>query len=149
MKRIFAVCLGACLILGSLWLYSYAQQGKTEKEETKEASQMQMGPGMMQQMMGRGNSMMEQCRNMMRTLISPDSPNSILALRKELGLSEEQVEKIKAVGEKANAEAKKILSEKQLKQFETLTKEWTPQTMMQGMKKMPPCPMMQMMQEEE
>jgi hypothetical protein len=160
MKKKLAVLTVALLIFGVMVLPSYAQQGKMEKKMDHGQSHMQAGPEMMQQMMKgmRDNPMMLQSRNMMHMLIYPDSPGSIVALKDRLRLSKEQIKKLGAVEEKANAEGKRILNAEQIKELEALTKDWNPQSMMQLMQtmlpqmqksmggQMPPCPMMQMMQ---
>jgi hypothetical protein len=162
-KTKLAVLTTACLILGGIWLSSYAQQSEVHKKATEGQSQMQMGPEMMQQMMKDmgNNPMMAQCQHMMRTVIYPDSASSILALKEQLDLSEKQTKELIAIQEKANAEAKRVLTEEQGKKFEALTKDWKPQSMMQCMQtmmsqmqkmmggQMPACPMMQMMQGKE
>lgn len=121
---------------------------------------MGSNPEKMQQMMEEmGNDpMMAQPMNLMRMRAYPDSPASLLAMKASLKLSGEQVSKLKAIEEQANAEAKQILSEEQAKEFTTLTGEWKPQSMMEGMQTMMPrmhkmmedqmpcpCPMCQQM----
>lgn len=126
--------------------------------------QMQMDPEMMQQMMEhmKDNPMMVQCMTMMQAVMYPDSPSSLLAMKDSLKLSNEQVKRLKEIEESANAEARKILTEEQGKNFNALAGEWKPQSMMQGMQTMMPemqkkmggqmpcpCPMCQQMMQKK
>lgn len=122
MRTKFAALITICLVLGGMWLSSYAQM---EPKMMKDAS---------------GDSMKLQCRCMMDTIIYPDSLLIISALKEELSLSENQVKKLNAIEGKAKAEAKNVLTDEQHKKFKTLTKGWKPQNMMQ---------MMQMTQKEK
>jgi len=118
----------------------------------------QMGMG---KMMNMPDDMMQRCRMMMQTAINPGDPVAILALKDDLKLTAEQVQKIQAIADKARQEAKGVLDEQQAKTLQAIpAKPETPmamhQHMMQMMKNMPAgqgggqmpmmnCPMMNMM----
>lgn len=139
-----------------------AYSGEPQTPNTQEGAQAQMGPEMMQQMKDRmgDNPMMSQCMIMMWTPIYPGSPCGLFAMADDLKLSGEQMAQLKSIAEKSNAEAMKILTEEQLKAFQSQTKEWKPMSMMQGMQKMMPqmqkmmgsdcsCPMCSQMKKGE
>jgi hypothetical protein len=67
--------------------------------------------------------------HMGQTQFYPDSPMSIAALQNELGLSGDQIKQLTSVQEKANADAKAILTDDQRAKLGTATKGWKPMTM--------------------
>ncbi len=160
MKKLVVGVAVVGLISVGVWFTALAQQTEPQNEG---GAPMQMGPKMMQHMMeGMANTpMMAQCMNMCRTVISHDSPSSLVALNEQLGLTEEQVKKLIAIEEQARNQAKVVLTDEQRAKFEELTKDWKPQSMMQGMQnmmpqmqklmggEMPSCPMMQMMRNQK
>ena len=117
----------------------------------------QMGMG---KMMNMPDDMKQRCRMMMQTTINPADPAAILAIKDDLKLTAEQVQKLQAIADKAQQEAKGVLDEQQAKTLQAIpAKPETPmamhQQMMQKMKEMPAgqggqmpmmnCPMMNMM----
>jgi hypothetical protein len=157
------VLVAICLISGGVWLSSYAQQNEENKKATQGQSQTQTDAETMQQTSEGmcNNAMMAQCRHMMRTLVHPDSPMSMCAMKEQLGLSEKQIKDLMAIEEKAGIEAKNVLTGEQRNKFEALTKDWKPQFMVQGMQGMMPhtkktmkcqtpmCPMTKTTQEKQ
>ncbi len=139
------------------------QQMMKDKNNMPMMGQMQMGqmkPEEMRQMMEKmgDNPMMTQCMNMMRMRAYPGSTASLLVMNGSLKLTDEQMNRLKAIEDKANAEASQVLTEEQLKIFDAVTKEWKPMSMMEGMQTMMPqmqkmmggqipcpCPMCQQM----
>ncbi len=62
---------------------------------------------------GMGGPMMMRCPMMMGAALLPTDPAAILALRSELGLTQEQVGKLQGIVEQARAEAWTMLTEEQ------------------------------------
>ena len=147
MKKILMGCLFVGLVLaGGLLLSSYAEQSKnsaTDKQEKEDAS----GKTQTKQVQLE-NSWWELCRNRMTTMVYPESSGSILALEDYLSLSEEQVKNLKTIVEKANVEAKGILTDAQRKKLESVSESWQPQSMMEEMMDNW-CPMASQRQETE
>lgn len=54
---------------------------------------------------------------------------SIVALQDEVGLSNDQVKQLTSIQEKANSEAKAVLTEEQRAKLSTVTKGWKPMSM--------------------
>ena len=122
--------------------------------------QMGMDKMGMGKMMNMPAEMQQRCRMMMQTAINPGDPAAILAIKDDLKLTPEQVQKIQAIADEARKEAKGVLDEQQAKMLQAIpAKPETPmamhQQMMQKMKDMPAgqggqmpmmnCPMMKMM----
>ncbi len=147
MNKILMGCIVGLILVGGLWVSSYAQQ--TDKPESKkeadEKTQTKQGQV--------DNSWRELCRNMMATMVYPASSGSILDLKDYLNLSEEQVKKLNAIVEKANAESRNILTDEQRKKLESVSENWQPQSMQEMMSRWQKMdkqcgPMMQEKQEQ-
>lgn len=90
-----------------------------------------MCPWMSQSDMQRmqNNPMMGWYAHMGQTTVYPDSPMSIVALQDEVGLSKEQIQQLTSIQEKANSDAKAVLTEEQRAKLGTVTKSWKPMSM--------------------
>ena len=64
-----------------------------------------------------------------QTMVYPDSPMSIVALQDEVGLSNDQVKQLTSIQERANSEAKAVLTQEQRAQLANVTKGWKPMSM--------------------
>jgi len=71
----------------------------------------------MMKTMGMSPGMMMGCKMRMGATVSKDDPGSILALKSELGLTEEQVKKLEALQKKTQGRAAKILNDEQKKKL--------------------------------
>jgi hypothetical protein len=67
--------------------------------------------------------------HMGQTQLYPESPMSILAWKDQLGLSESQAGQLKAIEERAIADAKAVLSDQQKDKLASITKGWRPMSM--------------------
>ena len=149
------------LVVSALVLTVYAQADNPDADRPAgtgmEMKGGQMGMGKMMKM---PSEMQQRCRMMMQTAINPGDPAAILAIKDDLKLTPEQVQKIQAIADEARKEAKGVLDEQQAKMLQAIpAKPETPmamhQQMMQKMKDMPAgqgskmpmmnCPMMKMM----
>ena len=75
------------------------------------------------------NPMMGWYAHMGQTMVYPDSPMSIVALQDEVGLSNDQVKQLTSIQERANSEAKAVLTQEQRANLATVTKGWKPMSM--------------------
>ena len=118
---------------------------------------MGMGKMGMGKMMNMPAEMQQRCRMMMQTTINPADPAAILAIKDDLKLTAEQVQKLQAIADKAQQEAKGVLDEQQAKTLQSIpVNPETPMAMHQQMMKNMPadkgggqmpmmnCPMMKM-----
>ena len=86
-------------------------------------SMMQGGANMpaacaeMMKSMGMSPAMMMGCKMRMGATVSKDDPGSILALKSELGLTDDQVKKLEALQKKTQGRAAKILNDEQKKKL--------------------------------
>lgn len=85
---------------------------------------MRMNPQMMMQRMmgmmeqaGVDSGMMRRCMVMMRNPVFLDSPSAIIAQAESLGLSDEQLEKLRDIENQARQKAKTVLTEEQIKKM--------------------------------
>jgi hypothetical protein len=69
--------------------------------------------------------------HMGRIQLYPDDPMSILAWKDELDLSDSQADQLKAIDERAIADAKAVLSDEQKTKLARVTKGWKPMSMNQ------------------
>jgi len=117
MKMKVVALVASGLITAALWGYSQ-QMG----------SHMYGSPGMNQSHMQhmRNHPMMGWYTRMGQTQVYPSSPMSILAWKDELGLSDSQASQLKAVEERAIAEAKAVLTNEQRIKLANMTKGWKP-----------------------
>ena len=69
--------------------------------------------------------------HMGRVQLYPGNPLSILAWKDELGLSNSQAAQLKAIEERAIADAKAVLSDEQTTKLARVTKGWRPMSMNQ------------------
>jgi hypothetical protein len=67
--------------------------------------------------------------HMGQTTVYPDSPMSIIALQDEVGLSKDQIKQLTSIQERANSDAKVVLTEEQPAKLGTVTKGWKPMSM--------------------
>ena len=113
-----------------------ATQASPEKGTTEEA-------GCCAMMKGKGDSaaggtmsgpMMMRCRMMMGAELTPADPSAILALGEELGLSKEQVTKLKGIVARARSEAEAVLTAEQRKKLAQVPA--APASMMQKCRQM-------------
>jgi hypothetical protein len=83
-------------------------------------------------------AMVEHCQHMCATQHSPESPESLLAWKQELSLTEDQVTNLRTVEEKAISDAKALLSPEQVDKLKELSGNTKPEStmrcMMHGMK---------------
>ncbi len=128
----------AGLAAGAALLNSFAQQSDNPKTGASNRGSMGMMHSMMQMQNTNDAPAMAQCMNVCRATIYPDSPASLLALKDQLGLSEEQTKKLADIESKTRTEAKSVLTADQRKTFEGLTRDWKAEPMMQQMEKMMP-----------
>jgi hypothetical protein len=77
----------------------------------------------------RKHPMMGWYTHMGRIQLYPGDPMSILAWEDELGLSNSQADQLKAIEEKAIAEARAVLSDEQKAKLARVTKGWRPMSM--------------------
>ncbi len=163
MKKRSGLIIVACLIAGA-WIVGLA--GQSEHDEKSKDGEAQMGPGMMQKMMGQKGEMetpecckkmlegmgpgmmrgmtpeaMERMQLLMRTPIFLDAPCPIFAQAERLGLSEDQKKKLREIENEARAKARAILTKEQQMKLGNVPDK--PMTMMET------CPMMKMMQGKE
>jgi hypothetical protein len=78
-------------------------------------------------------SLVDQCSHMCAVQFRPQSPASLLAWKEKLGLTDDQVASLKAVEEKAVADAKALLKPEQVAKLDELSKDMKPQSMMEFM----------------
>ncbi len=78
-------------------------------------------------------SMVEQCRQMCAVQFQPQGPASLLVWKEKLDLTDDQVTSLKAVEEKAQADAKALLNPEQVAKLDELSKDMKPQSMMEFM----------------
>ena len=120
--------------------------------------QMGMGKMGMGKMMNMPAEMQQRCRMMMQTAISPGDPAAILAIKDDLKLTPEQIQKLQVIADEARKQTKDVLDEQQVKVLQAIpAKPETPMAMHQQMMKNMPadkgkgqtpmmnCPMMNMM----
>lgn len=67
--------------------------------------------------------------HMGQTTVYPDSPMSIVALQDEVGLSKDQIRQLTSIQERANSDAKDVLTEEQRAKLSSVTKSWKPMSM--------------------
>ena len=77
------------------------------------------------------NPMMGWYAHMGQTTVYPDSPMSIVALQDEVGLSRDQIQQLTSIQERANSDAKAVLTEEQRAKLGSVTKRWKPMSMSQ------------------
>ncbi|WP_298271132.1 hypothetical protein [Geobacter sp.] len=141
MKPRLAVMFATVAVVAGISLHAHAEE---QVPAGQKGMPMQMGPDAMQEMMKQmkermgDDPMMAQCMAMMQTPITPRSPASLLAMKESLKLSDDQVQKLKELEEKTNAEALRLLTEEQRASFTAMTKGWKPMSMMEGMQTMMP-----------
>ena len=78
-------------------------------------------------------AVIEHCKLMCATKHNPEGPESLLAWKQELGLTEDQVTNLRTVEEKAISDAKALLSAEQVDKLKTLARDTKPESMMQCM----------------
>jgi hypothetical protein len=79
-------------------------------------------------------AIIEHCKHMCATQYNLESPESLLAWKQELSLTEDQVTNLRTVEEKAISDAKALLSAEQVDKLKELAQDVKPQSMMHGMK---------------
>ena len=79
---------------------------------------------------GSKTAMIEDCKHMCATQHNPESPESLLARKQELSLTEDQVTAIRTVEEKAISDAKALLSPEQVDKLKKLARDAKPESMM-------------------
>jgi hypothetical protein len=95
------------------------EEGEAKPEKARDEGQQ----GKMMQQMGMSKGMMDRCRMMMRAQLDPADPAAILAMKDELGLSEEQIRKLQQMAEATRSQAKGVLTEEQKKKLQQMPKE--------------------------
>ena len=134
MSKFAAMGGGALLLLAGLVVHVAAQEPEpsaTRKEEQAASSPDDMIrrwwrcnreciDGM--ERTGMPDGMLQACRVRMSAPIRYDDPAALLALKAELVLTAEQIEKLTALVERTRAEAKRLLTEAQAKKLDTLLK---------------------------
>ena len=78
-------------------------------------------------------AMIEHCKHMCATKHNPESPESLLAWKQELSLTEDQVTSLRTVEEKAISDAKALLSAEQVDKLKELARDTKPESTMQCM----------------
>ena len=124
------------LAVGLLALTVHAQTNDTTKDRPGAGAGpgMKMGGGMMMNM---PDEMKQRCRLMMQTAINPADPAAVLALKDDLKLTPDQVQKLQAIADKARQEAKAVMDEKQAKSLQAIpAAPETPMAMHQHMMRM-------------
>ena len=86
------------------------------------------------QQMGMSDAAMMRCRMMVDAEISPMSPAGVLALRDELGLTDQQADQIRQIGEAARQQTIQALTDGQRAQLESVADQ--PGNMMQMCRQM-------------
>lgn len=79
-------------------------------------------------------AMIEHCKHMCATQHNPEGPESLLAWKQELSLSEDQVTSLRTVEEKAVSDAKALLSAEQVDKLKELARDTKPESKMQCMR---------------
>lgn len=96
------------------------KKGGAAKSEKK--GEAEKGERMMEEM-GMSKDMMQRCRMMMRAQLDPGDPAAVIAMKDELGLSEEQVKKLQQMAETTRSQAKGVLTEEQKKKLQEMPRE--------------------------
>ncbi len=78
--------------------------------------------------MGMSEPMMERCKMMMHTRINANAPESLIAMKKDLMLTTEQIDKLESIVKKSQEEAEAVLTAEQKEKVAKYAK--TPETMM-------------------
>ena len=78
-------------------------------------------------------AMSEHCKHICATQHNPESPESLLAWKQELSLTEDQVTILRTLEGKAISDAKALLSAEQVDKLNELARNSKPQSMMQCM----------------
>lgn len=78
-------------------------------------------------------AMIEHCKHMCATQHNPESPESLLAWKQELSLTEDQVTSLRTVEEKAISDAKALLSAEQVDKLKELGRNTKPESTMKCM----------------
>lgn len=95
--------------------------------------------------MGMSDAMMQRCELMRNVRVAPADPEALLAMKKNLMLTDEQVNKLKAIADKSRQDAELLLTAEQKDKLKALAA--TPETMMKLHEEM--MPMMKKMEMEE
>jgi hypothetical protein len=82
---------------------------------------------------GSKTAMIEDCKHMCATRHNPESPESLLAWKQELNLTEDQVTTLRMVEGKAISDAKALLSAEQVDKLKELARDAKPESMMRCM----------------
>jgi YHS domain-containing protein len=96
--------------------------------------------------MGMSECMMERCRMMMHTRMDVNAPESLLAMKDKLMLTEEQVGKLKSIAEKGQKDSEMLLTAQQKEMLQKMA--GTPDTMIMMHKEMMPMMKKTEMKEE-
>jgi hypothetical protein len=122
MRTTIFTVTAALTLTGGIWLHAQqSEEGMTGTPTGADESK---------------TAMIEHCKHMCATEHDPESPESLLAWKQELSLTEDQAASLRTVEEKATNEAKALLSADQLAKLKELAENTKPQSMMQCMQEM-------------
>jgi hypothetical protein len=119
MRTTILTVTATLVLTGGIWLH--AQQSDERVTGTPSGSDESK------------TAMIEHCKHMCATQHNPESPESLLARKQELSLTEDQVTNLRTVEEKAISDAKALLSAEQVDKLKQLARDSKPQSMMQCM----------------
>ena len=112
MRTTIFTVTAALTLTGGIWLH--AQQSDEGMTGTPGGSD------------GSKTAMIEHCKHMCATQHKPESPESLLAWKEELSLTEDQTASLRAVEEKATNDSKALLSAEQLGKLKELAENTKP-----------------------
>lgn len=116
MKTTILTVTAALVLTGGIWLRAQqSDEGVTGTPSGSDASE---------------TAMIEHCKHMCATQHNPESPESLLAWKQELGLTEDQVTTLRTVEEKAVSDAKALLSPEQVDKLKGPARDAKPESMM-------------------
>ena len=129
-RKFAAMGAGVLLVLAGLVVHVSAQDerepeaAKGKREAPPQRSPDDMMRRCMDRMKGMGmpEGMLQACRVRMSALVRNRDPAGLLALKADLTLTAEQIERLTALVEKARAEARSLLTDAQRETLDTLVK---------------------------
>ena len=119
MRKTILTVTSALVLTGGIWLRAQqSDEGVTGTPGGSDESK---------------TAMLEHCQHMCATRHNPESPESLLAWKQELSLTEDQVTNLRTVEEKAISDAKALLSPEQVDKLKELSRNTKPESMMRCM----------------
>lgn len=144
--RILAACFVAVVGLAGLVTSTAAEKDRGKDEHRMRNQRMKRNcPCMMANTeegrkhlteMGVEEPMIDRCQMMMQMKFNPKDPAALMAMEKHLGLSAEQMDKLKGIADKSRSDAEAVLTEDQKKKVESMAD--TPDTMIKMHEEMRP-----------